>query len=51
MNAEQYLNYLIETAKSCGEEYHSMPVQVSELELLKAMLAAEAKQRDSKKKK
>jgi hypothetical protein len=50
MNAEQYLEYLIDTAKSCGE-HHTMPVQLQELELLKAMLAAESKQREAKKKK
>ena len=50
MNAEEYLEYLIDTAKSCGE-HHTMPVQLQELELLRAMLEAEKKMRDAKKKK
>lgn len=50
MNSEEYLEYLIDTAKSNGE-HHTLPVQVQELELLRAMLNAEKMSRDAKKKK
>lgn len=50
MNATQYLDYLIETAKAVEAGHIFTGPAASELELLRAMLEGEKKTREAKKK-
>ena len=47
MNAEAYLDYLIETSRDFEEGRTGIGVQPSELVALRAMLNAEKKQREA----